>query len=178
MLNKNVCTFSVPCERLPTLGNENSLFLTEMLFETPWGHGRPRLWVMNVRTEMLVLPGFRGLDRSFCPWKSAGISGRTYAGHPAPQLTLWAAFSFLNLWFAKPMVCNRVASMKGWDHERTKKRQRQVRQPQARGLSAGLCCRISGNSGNHGNNEIVETTEMTTTARIWGANNGFPKQRA
>ena len=35
--------------------------------EPPWGHGRPRLRVMDVRTKMLVFPGFRGPDRSFCP---------------------------------------------------------------------------------------------------------------
>ena len=44
---------------------------------------------------MLVFPGFRGLDRGFCPRTSAGISAWTSAGYPAPKLTLWAAFSFL-----------------------------------------------------------------------------------
>ena len=52
---------------------------------------------MDVRTEMLVFPGFRGPDRSFCPRTSAGISVRMSAGYPAPKLTLWAAFSFLNI---------------------------------------------------------------------------------
>ena len=38
------------------LGNENSArsFSDRSFFEPPWGHGRPRLWVMDVRTEMLV----------------------------------------------------------------------------------------------------------------------------
>ena len=46
---------------------------------------------------MLVFPGFRGLNRSFFPRTSAGISARTSAGYPPPpqKLTLWAAFSFL-----------------------------------------------------------------------------------
>ena len=52
---------------------------------------------MDVRAEMLVFPGFRGPDRSFCPRTSAGISAWTSAGYPAPKLTLWAAFSFLSL---------------------------------------------------------------------------------
>ena len=50
---------------------------------------------MDVRAEMLVFPGFRGPDRSFCLRTSAGISAWTSAGYPAPKLTLWAAFSFL-----------------------------------------------------------------------------------
>ena len=77
------------------LGNENSaeVFLTEVFFETPWGHGRPRLRVMDVRTKMRVFfAGFRGLDRSFCPRTSAGISAWMSAGYPAPKLTLWAVF--------------------------------------------------------------------------------------
>ena len=57
------------------LGNENSArsFSDRSFFEPPWGHGRPRLRVMDVRTEILVFPGFRGLDRSFCPRTSGGI---------------------------------------------------------------------------------------------------------
>ena len=80
-------------------GNENSArsFSDRSFFEHPSGHGCPRLRVMDVRTEMLNFPGFRGLDRSFCPQTSAGISAWTSAGYPAPKLTLWAAFSFLTL---------------------------------------------------------------------------------
>ena len=79
------------------LGNENSArsFSDRSFFQPPWGHGRPRLRVMDVRTEMLVFPGFRGPDRSFCPRTSAGISAWTSAGYPAPKLTLWADFLFL-----------------------------------------------------------------------------------
>ena len=37
-------------------------------FEPPWGHGRPRLRVMDVRTEMLVFfQGFEGLTEVFAP---------------------------------------------------------------------------------------------------------------
>ena len=83
----------------PKIGNENSArsFSDRSFSEPPWGHGRPRLRVMDVRTEMHVFPGFRGLDRSFCPRTSAGISAWTSAGDPAPELTLWADFLFLNL---------------------------------------------------------------------------------
>ena len=71
-------------------------FSDRSLFEPPWGHGRLRLRVMDVRTEMLASPGFQGLDRSFCARTSAGISAMTSAGCPAPKLTLWATFSFLS----------------------------------------------------------------------------------
>ena len=38
-----------------SVGNENSArcFSDRSFFEPPWGHGRPRLRVMDVRTEML-----------------------------------------------------------------------------------------------------------------------------
>ena len=89
--------FELQTFSLSKIGNENSArsFSDRSFFETPSGHGRPRLRVMDVRTKMLVFPGFRGLDRSFCPRTSAGISAWTSAGYPAPKLTLWAAFSFL-----------------------------------------------------------------------------------
>ena len=45
--------------------------------------------------KCLFFPRFRGLDRSFWPRTSAGISAWTSTGYPAPKLTLWAAFSFL-----------------------------------------------------------------------------------
>ena len=75
------------------------VFLTKVfLTPPPRGHGRPRLRVMDVRAEMLVFPGFRGPDRSFCPRTSAGMSAWTSAGYPAQKLTLWAAFSFQSYW--------------------------------------------------------------------------------
>ena len=80
------------------IGNENSArsFSDRSFLSPPSGHGRPRLRVMDVRTDMLVFPGFRGPDRSFCPRTSAGISAWTSAGYPALKLTLWAAFSLLS----------------------------------------------------------------------------------
>ena len=56
--------------RGPLIGNENSArsFPDRSFFEPAWGHGRPCLRVMDVRTDMLVFPGFRGLDlRHFLP---------------------------------------------------------------------------------------------------------------
>ena len=81
------------------LGNENSArsFSDRSFLSPPSGHGRPRLRVMDVRTDMLVFPGFREPDRSFCPRTSAGISAWTSAGCPALRLTLWAAFSLLKI---------------------------------------------------------------------------------
>ena len=89
-----------PSCKLVKIGNENSArsrsFSDRSFFEPPLGHGHPRLRVMDVRTKMLAFfPAFRGLDQSFCPRTSAGISAWTSAGHPAPKLTLWADFSFL-----------------------------------------------------------------------------------
>ena len=51
---------------------------------------------MSAPKYLFFFPGFRGPDQSFCPRTSAGISAWTSAGYPAPKLTLWAAFSFLN----------------------------------------------------------------------------------
>ena len=73
----------------------------------PWGHGRPYLRVMDVRTEMLGFPGFRGPDRSFCPRASAGISAWTSAGYPAPKLTLWADFFVPEEWSENVKRCRR-----------------------------------------------------------------------
>ena len=99
----NIFKFSGISPENQRLGNENSAwsFSDRSFWKPPWGHGRPRLWVMDVRTDMLVFPGFRGRDRSFCPRMSAGISARMSAGYPAPKLTLWAAFSFLKEGLAK-----------------------------------------------------------------------------
>ena len=84
---------------------------------TPWGHGRPRLRVMDVRTKMLVFfPRFQGLDRSFCPRTSAGISAWTSAGYPAPKLTLWAAFFVLDL-----RVFRRVSKIRFQKTQNTRK---------------------------------------------------------
>ena len=54
---------------LPKLGNENSARSSSdrSFLNPPWGHGRPRLRVMDVRTAMLVFPGLQAPDRSFCP---------------------------------------------------------------------------------------------------------------
>ena len=56
------------------LGNENSArnFSDRSLLKPSWGHGRPYLRVMDVRTEILGFPGFRGPDRSFCPRRPPG----------------------------------------------------------------------------------------------------------
>ena len=65
---------------------------------------------MDVRTEMLVFPEIRGPDRSFCPRTSAGISAWTSAGYPAPKLTLWAAFSFLNILEVVPLSATHTSN--------------------------------------------------------------------
>ena len=116
--NRNQKKYPIHPPRLG-LGNENSAqsFSDRSFFEPPWGHGRPRLRVMDVRTEMLAFPGFRGPDRSFCPRTSAGISAWRSAGYPAPKLTLWAAFSFLkdgwSLWLL-PEVCIQSPCNRKW----------------------------------------------------------------
>ena len=60
-------------------------FFWPKFLKPPGGHGRPRLRVMDVRTEMLVFPGFRGPDRSFCPQTSAGISRVDVRGISGPK---------------------------------------------------------------------------------------------
>ena len=79
-------------------------FLALMPKPSAFGCGRPRLWVMDVRTEMLVVfQDFEG-PTEVLPGTSAGISAWTSAGYPAPKLTLWAAFSFLTL-VTPPRIC-------------------------------------------------------------------------
>ena len=78
-----VTKYSTTIARLSSrIGNEYSArnFSDRSFLEPPWGHGRLRLWVKDVRTEKLVSPGFRGPDRSFCPRTSAGIAALTSAG--------------------------------------------------------------------------------------------------
>ena len=81
-------------------------------------------------------------------------AGRTNLGH------------LPNLWFAKSMLCNRVAFAKRREPQNRRKLQRQLRQPRARGWSAGSA-------------ETTETTEMTEYHRHlrckqWlQPNNGF-----
>ena len=65
------------------------VFLTEVFFEPPWGHGRSRLRVMGVRTEMLVFQDFEGLTSVFAPGCPPGyprgrppdIQPKTYSLH-------------------------------------------------------------------------------------------------
>ena len=56
------------------IGNENSArsFSDRSFSEPPWGHGRPRLRVMDVRTEMLVFQDFEGLTEVFAPGRPPG----------------------------------------------------------------------------------------------------------
>ena len=58
-----------------SLGNENSArsFSGRSFFEPPSGHGRPRLGVMDVRTEILVFfQDFEGLTEVFAPGRPQG----------------------------------------------------------------------------------------------------------
>ena len=48
--------------------------ITPKFFCTSWGHGRPCIRVTDVRTQMLVFPGFRGPPRSFWPRTSARMT--------------------------------------------------------------------------------------------------------
>ena len=72
---------------------------------------------------------------------------------------------FLVSGISKAMVFIRWPSRKWQESRKRRKWQRQLRQPQTRGLSAGVA-------------ESTESTEMTKTMGIWGANPRFPKQRA
>ena len=59
----------------PELGNENSArsFTDRSFLKPAWGHGRPRLRVMDFRTKMLVFfQDFEGLTEAFAPGRPPG----------------------------------------------------------------------------------------------------------
>ena len=98
------------------------MFFWQKFLKSPWGHGRPRLRVLDVRAEMLVFQDFEGLTEVFAPGRPPGHP----CGCPAPKLTLWAAFSFLNartcshtcqggLVWATTWVCQAVKNSLRWD---------------------------------------------------------------
>ena len=72
--------------------------------------------------------------------------------------------AFLNLWFAKPMVCVQAAFHENdGDHENDENA-KATQTAENKEWSAGFA-------------EITETTEMTKTTGIQGANHRFPKPR-
>ena len=71
---------------------------------------------------------------------------------------------FINPWFAKPMVCVRVAFTKTTEITKTTKTTNTTQTATNKELSAGFA-------------EITETTEMTKTTGIQGANHRFPKTK-
>ena len=72
--------------------------------------------------------------------------------------------AFLDLWFAKPMVCMLVAFRENDGNHENDENNEATQTATNKELSAGFA-------------EIMETTEMTKTTGIQGANHGFPKQR-
>ena len=71
---------------------------------------------------------------------------------------------FLNLWFSKPMVCVRVAFHENDGNHENAKTTKTIQTATNKELSAGFA-------------EITETTKMTKTTGIQGANHGFPRPR-
>ena len=69
---------------------------------------------------------------------------------------------FLNPCFGKPMVCVRVAFRENDGNHENDENAEDTQTATNKGLSAGLA-------------EITETTKMTKTTGIQGANHGFPK---
>ena len=70
--------------------NSAQSFSDQSFLSLPSGHGRPRLRVMDVRTDMLVFfQDFQDLTEAFAPARPPS------AGYPALKLTLWAAVSLL-----------------------------------------------------------------------------------
>ena len=49
-------------------------FFCTHFFASPWGYGRPRVRVMDIRTQMLDFPRFWGPARSFWPGTSAWMT--------------------------------------------------------------------------------------------------------
>ena len=72
--------------------------------------------------------------------------------------------AFLNQWFAKPMVCVRVAFHENDGNHENDETTKTTQTATNKELSAAFA-------------DITETTEMTKTTRIQGANHGFPKPR-
>ena len=72
--------------------------------------------------------------------------------------------AFLNLWFVKPMVCMWVAFHENDGNHENDENDEATQTATNKELSAGFA-------------EITETTEMTKTTGIRGANHGFPKPR-
>ena len=82
------------------MGNENSAqsFFWPKFLKMPWGRGRPRLRVMDVRAQMLVF--FSRISRALTEVSGRDIRAndpRMSVGYPSAKLPLWADFSFLNL---------------------------------------------------------------------------------
>ena len=78
--------------------NQPEVFLPEVFFAPLWGHGHPRVWVMDVRAQMLVSARFRGPARSlFLTWAVHTNDPGTSAGYPARKLSLWAVLLFLSI---------------------------------------------------------------------------------
>ena len=69
---------------------------------------------------------------------------------------------FLNLWFAKPRVCMRVAFHKNDGHNNNDENDKDISDSHKQGAERWIC----GNDGNH-----------ESQVGIQGANNGFSEQR-
>ena len=119
------------------------------------------------KTPDAIIVRKNGLDSSF---KEVRASRFCNSGGPPfpfralePQLIPWNNFvpdgrAFLNLCFAKPMVCVRVAFH---ENNGVTKLTKTTQTTTNKELSAGF----------------TETTKMTKTTGIRGANHGFPKHR-
>ena len=84
---------------LPSIENENAAqsFSDQLFLEIPYGRGRPRLGVMDVRGENAC---FSRIWRALTEVLGRDVRAndpRMSAGYPSKKLPLWAEFSFLIL---------------------------------------------------------------------------------
>ena len=73
---------------------------------TPWGHGRPRVRVMHVRTHMLVFQGFEGVPEVFERDVCTNDPGTYVRGIPTPKtFCLDCFFTFLTQGLLLKQLC-------------------------------------------------------------------------
>ena len=102
------------------------------------------------------------------PLKTAHLSG-TSVWRPQSRYTVSRVDRvFLNLWFAKPMVCLRVAFHENDGNHENNENDEHNSDSYNQGVE---CWNPAGLA------EITGTTKMTKTTGIQSANHGFPKPR-
>ena len=111
--------------------------------------------------ELYLLVGFLSLEICF----SEGSSGPLRGSHGG----LWGFTRFAKAFPQDDLICQTFGLQRVAFHENDRITTKTTKTTQTAAIkSRGL---------RTGSAEITETTEITRTTRIWGADNGFPKNR-